>query len=102
MFVIAAVRNNLTANKADLSQLDDDLKSTTARVQKANNEIAALKDGVEKLTAEAKELQENATDIRSKDVEGILLYSFFYFRLSLYWCMLFSEWLFYLIRISFS
>ena len=63
-------RRNLTDNSKDLNTLDDELKQTTARVQKGNTEIASLREGVERLRKLAKELQDNATDIQARDVEG--------------------------------
>ena len=63
-------RRNLTNNSKNLNTLDDELKQTTARVQKGNTEIASLREGVERLRKLAKELQDNATDIQARDVEG--------------------------------
>lgn len=60
----------MTDNSQNLNSLDETLRGTTARVQKGNTEIAALRDGVEKLRRLAKELQDNATDIQARDVEG--------------------------------
>lgn len=63
-------RQNLTDNSQNLITLDDELRQTTARVQKGNTEIASLREGVEHLRRLAKELQANATDIQARDVEG--------------------------------
>lgn len=68
--MLKTIERNLTDNSKNLKSLDDELGQTTARVQQGNTEIAALRDGVEKLRKLAKELQDNATDIQARDVEG--------------------------------
>lgn len=68
--MLELIKRNLTDNSQNLNSLDETLRGTTARVQKGNTEIAALRDGVEKLRRLAKELQDNATDIQARDVEG--------------------------------
>ncbi|KAK7490606.1 hypothetical protein BaRGS_00018209 [Batillaria attramentaria] len=68
--MLETIKRNLTDNSKDLNNLDEELGQTTARVQRGNTEIAALREGVEKLRKLAKELQDNATDIQARDVEG--------------------------------
>ena len=63
-------REMLTNNGRDLNSLDDELKNTNARVAKGNTEITGLRQEVENLRKMAKQLQENATDIQARDVEG--------------------------------
>lgn len=68
--MLEVIKRNLTDNSKNLGSLDEELKQTTARVQRGNTEITSLREGVEKLRKLAKALQDNATDIQARDVEG--------------------------------